>query len=238
MIKDFLGIEFRRFGESARLWFSNKEVARGLGIGSYPLRSKLSVSPAGPFRAIAPSLDDLRLTNFAEARREYRDHHLLFEVDYLLAAAFNMSTPKARDIREWVSQTINGLCFDGFVSLNGYQCSVEVRCAITARVCGTASYLEIVRERFDPEASNKGTNLAPLKITLEDLLNPDNYLTRAEITRIKALDLCVHLLSQHFEVNSLELLKLCGIATIEENPTEAELDILRVWVSDSFTPAQ
>lgn len=238
MIKDFLGIGFRRFGESARLWFSNKEIARGLGVGSYPLRSKLSVSPAGPFRAIAPSVDDLRLMNFAEARREYKDHHLLFEVDYLLAAVFNMSTPKAREIREWLGQTINSLCYDGFVSLNGYQSSLAVRCAITARVCEADSYLDIVRLRYDPEASNKGTNLAPLKITLDDLVNPDNYLTRTELTRIKALDLCLHLLTKHFDVDLHELLKLCAIDSIEEDPTGAKLDSLRSWVSDSFTPAQ
>jgi len=234
-MKKFLGIPFLNVNTSAKAWLDIKDLAEYLEVGVNVLKSRVLFSDAAPFRAIRPRVDDLEqlkdLPTFASRPG------MFFDLDFALAACFSMSHEPARKMRDQVIYILNNLFYDGFVSLKNYNLDLETRRALTAYVCGVDHYLDIVKDRWDMYDQCRGTSLAPIEITVEKLCVPDFYLHRSEITRVKALDLAIHLFLTHcyvaedtYDSALAELLGIMGIsrdAGIASEDQEAEL---REWV--------
>lgn len=237
MIKDFFGVNFVRVGESSRLWFSHIDIQErffsGLrGSQGSQFKLKMYASAAAPFRTMYANTRDLRISENEEFS-EGRKRKLLHDLDYLMAALYSASTEDTRKVRDWIAYQINSLCFDGFTTLTPYSLPKETRLALTALVCGVPHYLDIVRERYDGTDLARGLNKAPIHVTFEDMLVPDNYLKRDEISQIKALDLAITLLTRYVlkdEAQQAELYKLIGIDNSMGKVEDTHLQELTEWL--------
>ncbi|HCT51381.1 MAG TPA: hypothetical protein DF712_02875 [Balneola sp.] len=155
-----------------------------------------------------------------------------FDVEYLLASAFHLNTKQAKSVKEWVAYTFNCLAYDGFVSNQNFQTAVSVRCAIAAFICDAPHYLDIVKRRFDPTLETRGANLGLNELTIDKLANPDYYISRSEVTAIKAIDLSLALLARYTDKSidilctSLGIPLECGLYTSEHK------DQLINWVKE------
>jgi len=233
MIKDFLGIPFTRIGESARLWFRHDDIANHLHIGKTALWENMLESRAAPYRSLFADMRDLRIRLSKTPSPVKQNSQALFDVDYLLAAVFLMSSKDARKIRDWVAYQINSLCYDGFTALKPYSMPPVLRLAVTAKVCEVDHYLDIVRSRYDATDNARGTNKGVNDLEFKDLLNPDNYLKREEIRIVKAIDLAYTLLTTHLlktEAQQEALLNLLEIDVLCGTITEDNLQDLSEWL--------
>lgn len=221
-MNEFLGVPFIRLGESARMWFKSSEVSKALHVGKAVLEKTLAEGKATPFAAVQlpashPSVD--KKAGVAQ----------FYDADYLLAAAYHFNTAPARQLRSWLVYTLSNLAADGFVTLQNYKTPPELRQKLIAHLCGVEHYFDIVWERFDPSHPSHGTNLAPADCNIEALCNPDNYISREELTRLKALDLAIYLLDKHFSVSTDSVLQLINVVAREA--TEEDRAALFEWLS-------
>lgn len=240
MIK-FLDIPAIRVANSSRLWFANSDIAQRLAIGADALKSRMVGSEAGAYRRLKLRKDIAWTSASPDLVERYGDKlhaHLaagLFDMDYLLSAAFSLPTKEARALRDWVVYALNGLAYDGFTSLRNYHTPIEVRRALTAYVCGADSYLDIVKRRWNPAAFTRGTTLAPAEVTVDKLCVPDYYIDRAEVTRIKGLDLAIYLLCEYSSLDIAQVCSIIGVSLSAGSYTDEDAAALRAWVTSKHS---
>ena len=121
------------------------------------------------------------------------------------------------------------------MSVKNYHLPVEVRRAITAYIVGVDHYYDIIKTRWDLTDQCRGTTLAPAEVSVEKLCIPDYYLDRGEITKVKAVDLALHLLLTHCHVedkdSALEdLLGIIGVSMDAGICTDARTSDISKWV--------
>jgi hypothetical protein len=232
----FLDIPAIRVANSSRLWFTNADIAERLAIGADALKSRMVGSEAGAYRKLKLRKDIAWTSASPDLVARYGEklhEHLtagLFDMDYLLSAAFSLPTKEARSLRDWIVYALNGLAYDGFTSLRNYHTSIETRRALTAYVCGADNYLDIVRRRWNPAEFTRGTTLAPAEVTVDKLCIPDYYIDRAEVTRIKGLDLAIYLLSEYGSLDSNSVCDILDVKLSAGSYTEEDAASLRAWV--------
>ena len=235
MIK-FLDIPAIRVANSSRLWFANTDIAERLAIGADALKARMVGSEAGAYRRLKLRKDIAWTSASPDLVERYGDKlhaHLaagLFDIDYLLSAAFSLPTREARALRDRVVYALNGLAYDGFTSLRNYHTPIEVRRALTAYVCGAESYLDIVKRRWSPAEFTRGTTLAPAEVTVDKLCIPDYYIDRAEVTRIKGLDLAIYLLCEYSSLDIPQVCSIMGVSLSAGDYTDEDAASLRLWV--------
>lgn len=237
-MSEFLGIPYKRVGESARMWFRNSEIASAMGVGRRVLLSKMKVSEAGPFRVLTLDISDLRM--YAVRQTELDNNGMtepLFEIDYLLAVSYLLPTESARRIRDWVNGYINRLVYDGFAYLP-FEQDARLTRAITAKVCESSNYYEIARDRFNPMDEAFGTNYAPAQVTEDVYLNPDSYILRGEISRVKALSLAIHLLVSNNFVKYEKLLRVLDIDVDKLAGGDEDAVSVKQWLREQHSSAQ
>lgn len=235
MIK-FLGIPAIRVANSSRLWFSNSDIAERLAIGTDALKARMIGSEAGAYRRLKLRKDIAWTSASPDLIERYGDKlhaHLsagLFDMDYLLSAAFSLPTKEARALRDWIVYTLNSLAYDGFTSLHNYHTPIDVRRALTAYVCGAESYLDIVKRRWTPTDFTRGTTLAPAEVTVDKLCIPDYYIDRAEVTKIKGLDLAIYLICEYTSLDMEQVCSIIGVSLSAGSYTDEDAASLRLWV--------
>ncbi len=235
MIK-FLDIPAIRVANSSRLWFTNSDIAQRLAIGADALKTRMVGSEAGAYRRLKLRKDIVWSSASPDLVARYGDklhEHLsagLFDMDYLLSAAFSLPTREAKSFRDWIVYVLNGLAYDGFTSLRNYHTPIETRRALTAYVCGADTYIDIVKRRWNPAEFTRGTTLAPAEVTIDKLCIPDYYIDRAEVTRIKALDLAISLLTEYTSLAIDEICSIIGISASAGSYTPTDAEALRTWV--------
>jgi hypothetical protein len=237
-MKKFLTLPFINITTSSKAWITLADLATYLEIGEQSLRRRILYSDSAPFRTIRPKTNEL----IKAARRSSftgRPNRQYFDLDFALAACFSMSHEPARKMRDQVVYIMNNLFYDGFVSTKNYHLSIEVRRAITAYVCGVDHYYKIIEARWDPTDQCHGTTLAPLEVSVEKLVIPDYYLERAEISKVKAIDLAIHLILTHCYVEDkgsalVDLLGIIGI-TVDAGVCGAEqTSNITEWVKERY----
>lgn len=235
MIK-FLDIPAIRVANSSRIWFTNEDIAKRLAIGADALKARMIGSEAGAYRRLKLRKDIAWTSASPDLVARYGDklhEHLtagLFDMDYLLSAAFTLPTQEARTLRDWIVYALNGLAYDGFTTLRNYHTPIEIRRALTAHVCGAESYLDIVKRRWNPAEFTRGTTLAPAEVTIDKLCIPDYYIDRAEVTRIKGLDLAIYLLCEYSSLDIEQICSIIGVSLPAGTYTEEDAASLRLWV--------
>lgn len=226
----FMGVAFQRVGQSARMWFHSADIAHKFGIGRAALLNKMRASDAAPFRALSINAKDLRAYLAQNKALNPPAPEPMFDLDYLLAVAFSLPTQTAREVRDWICVTVNRLVFDGFVSLEIAEPDLKLRRALVAYVTGEQNYYEVVKNRFDPTDSARGTNYAPVDLTDDLVASPDSYLTREEITRVKAMELAMQLFSLHGNNIPMEqILEVCGINVESMAGSDEDAENCRSW---------
>jgi len=224
-MSEFEGVPFVRIGQSMRMWFKCSDIAMKLGIGKKALLGRLRESDAGPFLAVPVDIRDLRV--YAK-RKEEVSHESgaapepLFDLDFFLAGAFSLANPPCRGVREVVCDALNKLMYDGFVSLP-FKTAPDLYRGICAFVCEEQDYHEIARSRFDPSDEARGTKYAPAKLTTEILTAPESYMTREEITCVRALELAFYLLLKHgvSETKVNKIIAQCGVNLCDDSKRES-----------------
>jgi len=236
MAKKFIKLPFIHIGSSAKAWITLRDLADYLEMGETAVRNKVLYSDAAPFRSIRPRTNEVikaarRAGFMGKPATQY------FDLDFALAACFAMSHEPARKMRDQVIYILNNLFHDGFVALKNYNLDVKTRRAITAYVCGVDHYLDIVKDRWDKYDQCRGTCLAPMEVTEQKLVIPDYYMDRGEITKVKAIDLAIHLLLTHCHVaedsyhSALEqILGIIGVNLEAGNVSPAQQSKLAKWV--------
>lgn len=235
-IKRFLGLPILTIGTSSKAWITLPDLAKHLELGEHSIKNRILFSNAAPFRMIRPRTNEfIKAAKRAKYRGVRRDKY--FDLDFALAACFAMSHAPARKVRDQVVYILNNLFYDGFVSTKNYHLPLELRRAITAYVCDVDHYHDIIYTRFDGLDQCRGTTLAPAEAVVEKLIIADYYLTRAEITKIKALDLAVHLLLTHCHISPEErdsaltdILDTLGISREAGSQSDEQAANLRQWV--------
>lgn len=214
MLKRFFNAEIIRTSQSAEMYFTRKSISTMLGLTEKTIEMRLK-------RLKYESLKGLRY----DGKYAGRKHFYKYGLDAVLAMIFTLRADDHRrveryaEIVDFITSHISNLCFDGFTSLQGYYLPLECRRAILAHVCGVEKYTDIVTARFDPAASYKGSMLRNLHCTSDLLSQPEVYVTRSEVTRVKALDLAVHLLCTYLvDMPAADLLAQLGIDTARGAP--------------------
>lgn len=229
----FLGVPFERVGQSARMWFKNSDLAQKFGIGAKVLANKMRNSDASPFRALSVDIDDLRVYLAKDRVRLEHAPEVRFDLDYYLAAIFTLPTESARHARDWVVSTLNKLVYDGFVALDLAPLDMKLQRALVAHVCDVEHYYAVACDRFDPADEARGTNYSPKQLTEELLLTPDSYLTREEISTVKALTLAIQLLTMYRpDVSLTALLNLYGIDAEALAGTDEQREQCHSWLRE------
>jgi hypothetical protein len=241
MAKKFLKLPFINVGSSSKAWIKIRDLAAYLEMGETALRNKVLYSDAAPFRTIRPRTDEL-IKAAKRAAFRGKPHTQYFDLDFALAACFAMSHKPARVMRDQVIYILNTLFHDGFVSIKNYHLEADVRRAITAHVCGVDHYLDIVTDRWDIYDQCRGTGLSPAEVTLEKLCIPDYYMDRGEITKVKAIDLALHLILTHcyreedsYDSALEQLLGIIGVQLEAGTVTQEQQSNLSTWVQKNHT---
>lgn len=196
MIRTFFDIPFLRIGNSSRMWFSLKDIARVLKLSKQSVTKTASREEFDAVRLHQFDVDFLTATGEMVENKDVR--HDRFGLDLVMYLVYKNNLPMGADIRAWIISQISNLCLDGFTSLYNYNLDVMYRRSITSYVCACDSYAGIVRERYENCLDERGMEFAPgYEWTAEDLANPDNYIDRAEITIVRAVDLAIHLLATY-----------------------------------------
>ena len=225
-----------RVANSSRIWFTNEDIAKRLAIGADALKARMIGSEAGAYRKLKLRKDIAWTSASPDLVARYGDklhEHLtagLFDMDYLISAAFSLPTGEARAFRDWIVYALNGLAYDGFTTLRNYHTAIEIRRALTAYVCGAESYLDIVKRRWTPAEFTRGTTLAPAEVTIDKLCIPDYYIDRAEVTKIKGLDLAIYLLCEYSSLDIEQICSIIGVSLSAGIYTEEDAASLRAWV--------
>jgi hypothetical protein len=229
-MKMFMGLPFYTINTSSRAWFSLKDMAVALGVDEQYLTLRILKSDAGPFRSIRP-----RANQILKIGKNYKKvtPSTFFDLDFALASAFTTTNTKAREMRDRITYYLNNLFYDGFVSLKNYHLDLKTRRAITAYVCGVDHYLDIVKDRWDSTDPCRGARISFAEVTLDRLVNPDYYLDRDEVTKIKAIDLALYLLDKNSStsvygdiLDIMQVQREAGVITDEQNSDIA------LWVKD------
>jgi hypothetical protein len=233
-MKKFLSLPFINVTTSSKAWVTLSDLAIYLEMGDQALRNRVLYSDAAPFRTIRPKTNEL-IKAAKRANFQRKPNRQYFDLDFALAAVFSMSNQPARKMRDQVTYVLNNLFYDGFVSVKNYHLDVEKRRAITAFVVGVDHYYDIIKARWDLTDQCRGTALAPVEVSVEKLCIPDYYLDRAEVTKIKAIDLAMHLLITHCYVEDKdsaldELLGIIGVSLDAGICTDAQTSDISKWV--------
>jgi|11_taG_2_1085331.scaffolds.fasta_scaffold05202_4 hypothetical protein len=209
MLKRFFSAEIVRTAQSSEMFFTRKSISLMLGMTDKAVERRLS-------RLKYKYATGLKYDGAYEGRK----HFFKYGLDAVLALIFTVPADDSRRadrytaIIDFITAHMGNLCLDGFSSLKGYYLDLQCRRAIIAHVCGVDSYTDIVHARFNARAPYKGTMLRDRHCTPALLIQPEVYITRAEVTEIKAVDLAVHLLCKHcVDTSPAELLLSLGIDT-------------------------
>lgn len=207
MIKRFFGSEIVRTTQSAEMFFTRKSISAMLGLTEKIVEKRL-------LKLKYEQLKGLRFDNQYKGRK----HFFKYGLDAVLAVIFTLPVgdsrrnERASEIVDFITSHIGNLCFDEFTSLRGYYLPIQARRAIMAHVCGVDDYKDIVTARFNPDIPYKGSMLRNRHCTPRSLSNPEVYITRAEVTKIKAIDLSIYLLCKHLvDMPASQLLAQLGI---------------------------
>lgn len=207
MIKRFFGAEIVRTSQSAEMFFARKSISAMLGLTEKVIEKRLS-------KLKYERLKGLRYDNQYKGRKHFYKYGLdaVLSIIFTLPVGDSRRDERASEIVDFITSHIGNLCFDEFTSLQGYYLPIQARRAIMAHVCGVDNYKGIVLARFAPTAPYKGSMLRNRHCTPKSLSKPEVYITRAEVTKIKAIDLSVYLLCKYL-VNTpeIELLSKLGI---------------------------
>lgn len=218
MLKRFFNAEIIRTPQSAEMFFTRKSISLMLGVSQKMIEKRLS-------RLKYESLKGLRYDGQYKGQR----HLYKYGLDAILSLIFTLHADDQRRLEryqgiiDFITSHISNLCFDGFTSLQGYYLPIDCRRALISHVCAV-EYTNIVLTRFDPNAPYKGSMLRNLHCTPELLSQPEVYITRDEVTQIKAVDLAVHLLCTHLvDMPPQSLLEQFGVnITKGQDYTEQE----------------
>lgn len=192
MLNRFFNAEIIRTSQSSEMYFTRKSIAQMLGLTDKTVETRLE-------KLRYKSLKGLRYDHKYTGRK----HFFKFGLDAVISLIFTLKADdhnrleRYAEIIDFITSHIGNLCFDEFTSLRGYYLPIDCRRAIIAHVCGVDKYTDIVSARFDPNAPYKGSMLRNRHCTPRLLVQPEVYVTREEVTKIKGIDLAVHLLCTH-----------------------------------------
>lgn len=229
MLKRFFSAEIIRTSQSAEMYFTRKSISAMLGMTEKTIERRLT-------RLKYASLKGLRYDGKYKGQR----HFFKYGLDAVLALIFTLKADDNRRVEryaqlvDFITSQISNLCYDGFTSLQGYYLPLQCRRSIIAHVCNADKYTDIVLARFDVNAPYKGSMLRNLHCTPELLSQPEVYITREEVTRIKAIDLAVHLLCTHLvDIPANDVLAFVGIDISRgADYTESEKINLIAYIND------
>jgi len=231
MIKDFFGIPYYRIGESTRMWFTIVDIARRLGIS---LEDVAKFQKNRIFETIRIKDYKDQLSHIPEAAMASSSKAGEYTLDLILGLLYTVENERSIEMRDWIIHTINNLCYDGFVSASNWHLDLNYRRAIACKVCDEENYLGVVYSRYARAKRSRGTLLSPSEVNVTTLSNPDHYLTRQEIGRIKALDLGIHLILQftgsESEEQTLALLSMVGVDVEKGVVTQDQHKKLLTWI--------
>ena len=207
MLKRFFGAEIIRTPQSAEMFFTRKSISTALGIPEKTIACRLS-------RLRYSSLKGLRYDGVHKGRKFYYKYVLDAFLSLILTIPTTSSsrTERHAQVIDFICTHISNLAFDGFTTLQGFYLPIEYRRAIMAYVCNVPTYRDIVPARFDADVAYMGTMLRNRHITAELLSQPEVYITRAEVTKIKGLDLAIYLLSTYTDASLNALMDLLSIS--------------------------
>lgn len=204
MLKDFFGMPVYRFGDLSQMFFTQKDLAVFLGLDKEILNILLHQLKYS--RALG-----LPRGTKGRPRKEVSN---VFTLEVLLGCIFNRKK-KTRDLEtlvHWVCDALNNLAYDEFVSLYGFRTSLKTRRAIISKVIGI-KYAEIPLYRFDNQDKRYWGTIyrEQIKRFSPRVRNPDSYISRNEVTKVKALDLVVYLIVKHSQKQEEDVLKFLDI---------------------------
>jgi len=207
MIKKFFGADIIRSPHSADMFFNREAMCRALDL--------LPVTLDGQLKAMGYEQATGLIFDGEPNARALRAKYGL---DALLGLVFSAKTKTRRHkerytlIADFVKGHVNAICYDGFSSLTGWRLSEECRRAITAHICGVEFCGQLPEARIRPGEDYHGSLLRNYHCSPENLSIPEVWVTRAESTKIRAIDLAVYLLCENLvDLTTTELLLQLGV---------------------------
>ena len=204
MLKDFFGIPVHRFGDLSQMFFTQKDLAYFLGLDKEILNIILHQLKYS--RAVG-----LPRSTKGRPRKEVAN---VFTLEVLLGCMFNRKkkTADLEKVVHWVCDIVNNLAYDGFVSLYGFRTDLQTRRAIISYIV-KVPYASIPQARFDLDDKRYWGTIYRNQVKRHSprLYNPDAYVTRNEVTQVKALDLSVYLISKVTSREQGEILEFLGV---------------------------
>lgn len=204
MLKDFFGIPVHRFGDLSQMFFTQKDLSYFLGMDKEVLNILLHQLKYS--RAVG-----LPRSTKGRPRKEVAN---VFTLEVLLGCMLNRKkkTADLEKVVHWVCDIINNLAYDGFVSLYGFRTDLQTRRAIISYIT-KVPYSSIPLIRFDVEDVRYWGTIYRNQVKRHSprLYNPDSYITRSEVTKVKALDLSVYLVSKFADREQGEVLEFLGV---------------------------
>jgi len=231
MIRSFFDIPFLRIGQSSRMWFTPSDIASVLRLSKQSVKKTATHKKFDVARLHQYDAEFLKSDGKIIDNREVR--HDRFGLDLLMYLVYKNNPVGGEDIRAWITTQISNLCLDGFTSLYNYNLDIIHRRALASYVCGASNYIDIVRDRYGRALRRRGMECYPgSDWELEDLANPDYYVSRVEITVIRAIDLAIHLLSIYHPVERThdELFVLLGFDKERGTYLPAHVEDLIQWL--------
>ena len=207
MLNRFFNAEIIRTSQSSEMYFTRKSIAQMLGLTDKMVETRLN-------KLKYESLKGLKYDNKYAGRKHFFKYGLdaVISLIFTLKADDHNRLERYAEIIDFITSHIGNLCFDEFTSLRGYYLPIQCRRAIIAHVCAVDKYTDVVLARFAPDAPYKGSMLRNRHCTPRLLVQPEVYLTREEVTKVKAIDLAVYLLCKHLvDTPALVLLAQLGI---------------------------
>lgn len=192
MLNRFFNAEIIRTSQSSEMYFTRKSIAQMLGLTEKTVEKRLD-------KLKYESLKGLKY----DKKYTGRKHFFKYGLDAVLSLVFTLKADdhnrleRYAEIIDFITSHIGNLCLDEFTSLRGYYLPIECRRAVIAHVCGVDKYTDIVLARFAPDIPYKGSMLRDRHCTPRLLIQPEVYVTREEVTKVKAIDLAVYLLCKH-----------------------------------------
>ena len=225
MLKNFFGINIYRFGDLSQMFFSQRDLAILLGMDKEMLN------------ALLQSLRYSRAMSLPRGTkgRPRREVANVFTLETLLGCIFNRrkKTENMEKVIHWVCDILSNLTYDEFVSLYGFRSELKLRRAIISKVVGI-KYSEIPLYRFDESDERYWGTIYrdQIKHFSPRVRNPDSYINRQEVTKVKALDLCIYLLQEYTSKTEEEILDFIGININDGEFTEEHKQEIKDYVDN------
>lgn len=209
MIKRFFGGDIIRSPHSADMYFDREALCRITGVPPQTLDKMIT-------RLKYESAKGLIFDGDIGARTLWAKYGIDALIGLVMSASSKSQKEQERfaQIIDFVSSHINNLCFDEFASLRGWLLPIRCRRAIMAHVCGINRYIDIPLKRIRVGAPYQGSYLrGGYHCTPENLAIPEAWISRADSTAVRALDLAVHLIHTYLLTDKgvEEILESLGI---------------------------